>query len=83
MEHRVATPPLNKGEFGVVLTELATGIVLLPDGSQYLGSGPYYVVFRSLNRAEQFANDCVIQDPRIECSIRDSTGRHLMFIRAR
>ena len=82
MQAEIKALPLAQGECGVVLAETATGIVLLPDGSRYLGSGPYHSVFESLNRAYEHARNRVDQNPQWECSITNSTGKRLMFVKA-
>ena len=72
---------LNTGQFAVVFAEARTGIILTPKGDRYLGSGESHQVFDSEPQAVAFAESFVERHPDCECSIRDSNGSHLSFIR--
>ena len=73
-------PKLEPGKCAVVFAERATGILLTPQGSRYLGEGEFCQVFDSESEAEVFAIAYVQLNPDIGCSIRDSDGRHLKFV---
>jgi len=81
LEPRIKAPPLSPGEYGVLLCEADTGVVLLPDGGRRLGSIPYIAVLEKLHEAEDYARRRLAGEANMECSLVDSTGKHLMWIR--
>ena len=68
-------------EYFVTIAEFATGIVLNPDGSRYLGSGEPRLRFESRDEARAFATRDVGQNPSHECLVTDSSGRELEVLR--
>jgi hypothetical protein len=69
-------------DFTVVFAEVNTGIVVTPEGERCMDRTLPRMTFKTHSEAESFARVYVQKRPTIECSIRDSRGVHLKFIRA-
>ena len=80
MNMQVKLPKLESGKCAVVFAEKTTGVLLTTNGRYYLGEGEFYRVFDSEREADAFALAYVQSNPSVECSIRDSEGRHLRFV---
>ena len=68
-------------EYFVTIAEFATGIVLNPDGSRYLGCGEPRLRFESQNEASAYATRHIGQNQSHECLVTDSLGRELEVLR--
>ena len=67
--------------YSIVQAELDTGIVLMADGSRCIDGRIEFLPAKSLEDARRIARAIVCKNPRIECSIRDSQGFHIEFVR--
>jgi hypothetical protein len=76
------TPKAKPGQYSIVFAEVKTGKVCTSDGKPFRkDQGEYYTVFDSLENAQQFARSYVDGFPDLECSVYDSTGKHLESVR--
>ena len=74
--------PTDFGPFGILQAEVRTGIVLNFDGTRRISGSPIQIKpAGSLEDARRIATEIVTHQPDIECSIRDSRGDHVEFIR--
>lgn len=58
----------------VTLSEAATGIVLNPDGTRFLGKGEHCLHFESEQAALDFVRLHLIDHPQHECWLADEPG---------
>ncbi len=80
MNMQTKIPKYEFGKCAVVFAEKATGILLTTEGHRSLGEGDFYRVLDSEREADAFAVAYVQSNPGVECSIRDSEGKHLKFV---
>ena len=71
------TPNLYKeeipvGQYGVLHAEVRTGIITFADGERISNTPPQYLLFTSLNDAEDYANRRVQSHPKFEYIIVDN-----------
>lgn len=71
----------HKMKYFVTIAEFATGIVLNPDGSRYLGAGESSLKFETADEACAYARHHFAQNPRHECLVTDSSGREIVLLR--
>jgi len=82
MNMQTKIPKLESGKYAVAFAEKATGILLTIEARRYLGEGEFFRVFDSEREADAFAVAYVQSNPAVECSIRDSEGKHIKFVSA-
>ena len=70
-------PLLKEGQVAVVQSEVDTGIVLTPEGQRHLGEGEWFLVFDSIEEAQEFAMSVVLDKPEVECGLYDFKGNYL------
>lgn len=75
-------PKLQVGQYAVLHSEVATGIVLRIDGQRHLGQGDVWRVFEALDAAQKYAESEVHASPRAECAIFDSEHQLVETVRA-
>lgn len=70
------------GKFAIVQAEVSTGILLNLDGTRRLNNeGEYLLIFDTYKSALSRAEAIVVENPEIECSLRNDEGSHIQFVR--
>ena len=62
-------PDLQPNQYGIILAELATGIVLSSDGKRHIDSDEAVIIFDSFEEAETFCDQKIKEFPDVECNI--------------
>jgi len=80
-DNAIKFPNLERNQVAVLQIDIFTGIVLLEDGTRYLGKGKCYIVFDDISLAEKYSYDKLAVNNTIEFHIFNYKKEELVVIK--